>query len=72
MLFNFYICRSYLRDLIETANIFIKLMEKFCKAPVVVQEKRRGRKKGPKKVQQRQPGAATEETNVSCINVAET
>lgn len=32
----------------ETANIFIKMMEKFCKDPVVVQDKNRQRRKAAK------------------------
>lgn len=40
--------RAYLRDVIETANIFIKMMEKFCKDTVLLQEKKRT-KKGERK-----------------------
>lgn len=32
----------------ETANIFIKMMEKFCKDPVVVQDKKKQRRKAAK------------------------
>ncbi|XP_022211508.2 LOW QUALITY PROTEIN: protein timeless homolog [Drosophila obscura] len=44
--------KVFLRDVVETANVFIKMMERFCQDSVVVQDKRRGaggrRKKQPK------------------------
>ncbi|XP_055901939.1 protein timeless homolog [Eupeodes corollae] len=36
--------KTYLRDVIESANMFLKMMEKFCKDSVVVQDKRRKKK----------------------------
>ncbi|KNC23795.1 hypothetical protein FF38_01292 [Lucilia cuprina] len=41
--------KAYLRDVVETANIFIKMMEKFCKDSVVVQDKKRTKKRSNKK-----------------------
>lgn len=43
--------RSYLRDVIETVNLFIKMLEKFCQGTVYVQTKMRGggKKKANKK-----------------------
>ncbi|KAH8358759.1 hypothetical protein KR093_002235 [Drosophila rubida] len=43
--------KVYLRDVVETANVFIKMMERFCQDAVVVQDKRRagGGKRGGKK-----------------------
>lgn len=41
--------RAFLRDVVETANIFIKMMEKFCKDSVVVQDKKRSKKRSNKK-----------------------
>ncbi|KAH8336332.1 hypothetical protein KR059_001944 [Drosophila kikkawai] len=34
--------KVFLRDVVETANVFIKMMERFCQDSVVVQDKRRG------------------------------
>ncbi|XP_023035402.1 protein timeless homolog [Drosophila willistoni] len=34
--------KVFLRDVVETANVFIKMMERFCQDSVLVQEKRRG------------------------------
>ncbi|EDW59287.1 protein timeless homolog isoform X1 [Drosophila virilis] len=33
--------KVFLRDVVETANVFIKMMERFCQDAVVVQDKRR-------------------------------
>lgn len=33
--------RSYLRDVIDTANIYLKMMQKFCQGKVVVQKKKK-------------------------------
>ncbi|XP_037891579.1 protein timeless homolog [Glossina fuscipes] len=41
--------KAFLRDVVETANIFIKIMEKFCKDSVVVQDKKRLKKRLNKK-----------------------
>uniref|UniRef100_A0A1I8N7D7 Timeless C-terminal domain-containing protein n=1 Tax=Musca domestica TaxID=7370 RepID=A0A1I8N7D7_MUSDO len=41
--------KAFLRDVVETANIFIKMMEKFCKDSVVVQDKKRSKKRSNKK-----------------------
>lgn len=35
----------YMRDVVETAHIFFKLMERFCNGSVVVQDKQKSRKK---------------------------
>ncbi|XP_055851009.1 protein timeless homolog [Episyrphus balteatus] len=54
--------KIYLRDVIETANIFLKMMEKFCKDSVVVQDKhRRKNKKASKKKSQKPTPQETEE-----------
>lgn len=37
--------RLYMRDVVETAHIFFKLMERFCNGSVVVQDKQKSRKK---------------------------
>lgn len=37
-----------MRDVVETAHLFFKLMEKFCNGSVVVQDKRKSRAKGTK------------------------
>ncbi|EDX13111.1 GD18885 [Drosophila simulans] len=34
--------KVFLRDVVETANVFIKMMERFCQDSVVVQDKKRG------------------------------
>ncbi|SPP87904.1 protein timeless homolog [Drosophila guanche] len=50
--------KVFLRDVVETANVFIKMMERFCQDSVVVQDKRRvagGRRK-------KQPKAKTKQT----------
>lgn len=44
-LFNANQYRVYMRDVVETAHIFFKLMERFCKGSVVVQDKQKSRKK---------------------------
>lgn len=41
--------RAFLRDVVETANVFIKMMERFCQGEVVVQDKRRAGGAGKKK-----------------------
>lgn len=38
-----------MRDVVETANVFIKMMERFCQGAVVVQDKRRVGGAGKKK-----------------------
>ncbi|XP_052836882.1 protein timeless homolog isoform X2 [Drosophila gunungcola] len=43
--------KVFLRDVVETANVFIKMMERFCQDSVVVQDKRRGGGGGRKKKQ---------------------
>lgn len=43
--------RAFLRDVVETANVFIKMMERFCQGEVVVQDKRRAGGAGKKKKQ---------------------
>lgn len=60
-LFNF---RAYLRDVVETANIFIKMMEKFCKDSVVVQDKRRIKRTNKKPKAKPKP-----QTEVSFFNI---
>lgn len=47
--------KAYLRDVIETANIFIKMMEKFCKDTVLLQEKKRTKKGGRKSKANKKP-----------------
>ncbi|XP_037944705.1 protein timeless homolog [Teleopsis dalmanni] len=41
--------KVFLREVIETANIFIKMMEKFCKDTVVVQDKKKAKRRIQKK-----------------------
>ncbi|XP_065358652.1 protein timeless homolog [Calliphora vicina] len=54
--------KAYLRDVVETANIFIKMMEKFCKDSVVVQDKKRSKKRSNKKTKKSEkPSQETEE-----------
>ncbi|KAH8335679.1 hypothetical protein KR074_009096, partial [Drosophila pseudoananassae] len=43
--------KVFLRDVVETANVFIKMMERFCQDSVVVQDKRRGGGGGRRKKQ---------------------
>ncbi|KAH8250250.1 hypothetical protein KR026_009029 [Drosophila bipectinata] len=43
--------KVFLRDVVETANVFIKMMERFCQDSVVVQDKRRGGGSGRRKKQ---------------------
>nr|AAQ22497.1 RE03551p [Drosophila melanogaster]AAY33504.1 RE03647p [Drosophila melanogaster] len=43
--------KVFLRDVVETANVFIKMMERFCQDSVVVQDKKRGRGASRKKKQ---------------------
>lgn len=67
----FFNCRAYLRDVVETAHIFYKLMEKFCSGGIVVQDKRKARKKGKgtksTASKKQQKTKTTEEENVSFI-----
>ena len=41
--------KSYLRDVIDTVNIYLKMLEKFCKGNIVVQTKGKKQKKKSKK-----------------------
>ncbi|XP_017084436.2 LOW QUALITY PROTEIN: protein timeless homolog [Drosophila eugracilis] len=41
--------KVFLRDVVETANVFIKMMERFCQDSVVVQDKKRGGGAGRRK-----------------------
>ncbi|CAO1421421.1 unnamed protein product [Diamesa hyperborea] len=41
--------KSYLRDIIDTVNIYLKMLEKFCKGNIVVQKKVKKTKKKSKK-----------------------
>ncbi|KAH8243662.1 hypothetical protein KR032_009171 [Drosophila birchii] len=47
--------KVFLRDVVETANVFIKMMERFCQDSVVVQDKRRGGGAGGRKKKQLAP-----------------
>ncbi|BFF90723.1 protein timeless homolog [Drosophila madeirensis] len=52
--------KVFLRDVVETANVFIKMMERFCQDSVVVQDKRRvagGRRKKQPKAKTKQAAA---------------
>jgi len=40
MVVFFLLCRSYLKDLIETAHMFLKLLEHFCSNRNIVVQKR--------------------------------
>ncbi|XP_033149795.1 protein timeless homolog [Drosophila busckii] len=55
--------KVYLRDVVETANVFIKMMERFCQDSVVVQDKRRiiKKKKQPKSAKSKLTAQPTEE-----------
>lgn len=39
----------FLRDLIDTTNVYMKMMEKFCQGSIVVQTKAKKKKKAPSK-----------------------
>ncbi|EDV93232.1 GH18380 [Drosophila grimshawi] len=56
--------KVFLRDVVETANVFIKMMERFCQDAVLVQDKRRGgggkRKKQHPATKSKQPPAAAQ------------
>jgi len=45
--------RPYLRDLIDTTHVYLKMMEKFCQGSIVVQTKVRNSKAKKKKSQQK-------------------
>lgn len=62
----FLFCRAYLGDVVEMVHIFFKMMEKFCNGRVVVQDKRRARKK-PKGKSKKAPSQkkSAEEEHVS-------
>jgi len=52
---------------VETANVFIKMMERFCQDSVVVQDKKRGGAGGRKKKQpstKSKPSTAPQPTEV--------
>lgn len=62
--------RVFLRDVVDTANVFIKMMERFCQDAVVVQDKRRGaagkRKKKKKQQASNKPSKSSQQpTEVS-------
>jgi hypothetical protein len=48
--------RAYLRDVVETVNIFFKMLEKFCQGSVVVQTK--SKRKSQKKRTTKKKGTA--------------
>lgn len=52
--------RMYLRDLIDTTNVYMKMMEKFCQGSVVVQTKVKKDKKKKKKANKNATKKATE------------
>lgn len=57
--------RVFLRDVVDTANVFIKMMERFCQDAVVVQDKKRGAA-GKKKKKTQQPAKPSQQpTEVS-------
>lgn len=59
-----------MRDVVETAHIFYKIMEKFCSGRVVVQDKRKTRKKDKtaRKASKLPSKAKTSDVeNVSCF-----
>jgi timeless len=53
--------RNYLRDLIDTTNVFMKMMEKFCQGSVMVQSKS---KKPTKKKTKTKPKKVSKEDNL--------
>ncbi|XP_030370378.1 protein timeless homolog [Scaptodrosophila lebanonensis] len=62
--------KAFLRDVVETANLFMKMMERFCKDAVVVQGKRRvlKRKNQPAKAKKATAKAATQPTEEELSN----
>lgn len=63
--------RAYLRDVVETAHIFFKIMERFCHGRVVVQNKGRARKKAKAKPKVSKKSSQTKTSdgeNVSCFH----
>lgn len=59
--------RNYLRDLIDTTSVYLKMMEKFCSGSIVVQTKVKSKaKKKPTKRRPKQK--STEEVSVSTVN----
>lgn len=57
----------YMRDVVETAHIFFKLMERFCNGNVVVEDKQKSRKKNNRGTKKR--NAQTTTTSSSGRNV---
>ncbi|XP_001998905.3 protein timeless homolog [Drosophila mojavensis] len=57
--------KVFLRDVVDTANVFIKMMERFCQDAVVVQDKRRGaagkRKKKKKQQASNKPSKSSQQ-----------
>lgn len=50
----------FLRDLIDTTNVYLKMMEKYCQGSIVVQSRSKKKKvsKKPKKVSKKAPKVA--------------
>lgn len=64
----------YMRDVVEAAHVFFKLMEKFCNGSVVVQDKNKKSRKKSKSTKKtskksRQSGAGTDAELVSDFGV---
>lgn len=49
----------FLRDLIDTTNVYLKMMEKYCQGSIVVQSRTKKKKssKKPKQVSKKEPKA---------------
>lgn len=63
-----------MRDVVEAAHVFFKLMEKFCNGSVVVQDKNKNSRKKSKSTKKTsktssQSGAGTGAELVSCFEV---
>ncbi len=60
--------KSYLRDLIDTANIYLKMMQKFAQNKVVVQKRSRVHKKSKKPRKEKPTHKTAEEKKEDAIN----
>lgn len=52
--------RNYLRDLIDTTNVYLKMMEKFCQGSVMVQTKVKNKSKSKRKATKPKPPSKEE------------
>lgn len=54
--------RNYLRDLIDTTSVYLKMMEKFCQGSIVVQTKVKTKSKSKRKTAKPKPPSKEEVT----------